>query len=163
MKAIVIGDTHMPKKAEGLSKRLVSELGQADLIIHTGDWSSLDVYEELSRFAEVKGVKGNVDNVEIVERFPKKLLLTVKGFRIGVIHGDGTTGTTEKRALKAFEDDDVDVVLFGHSHIPYLRFHQKTLLINPGSPTDKRKVPVNSFVVLTIEETIETSFKFFHS
>ncbi|MBR7553480.1 metallophosphoesterase family protein [Allobacillus sp. GCM10007491] len=163
MKVIVIGDTHMPKKAEGLPKRLVSKLNQADLIIHTGDWSSLDVYEELSRFAEVKGVRGNVDDAEIVERFPQKLLLTVKGFRIGVIHGDGTTGTTEKRALNAFKDDDVDVVLFGHSHIPYLRYHQKTLLINPGSPTDKRRVPVNSFVVLTIEETIEPSFKFFHS
>lgn len=163
MRVIVIGDTHMPKKAETLPIPLLSELERADLIIHTGDWSSLEVYEELSRFAEVKGVRGNIDQVEIVESFPEKLLLSIKGFHIGVFHGDGTKGTTEKRALEAFESEQVDVVLFGHSHIPYLRYHQKTLLINPGSPTDKRRVPVNSFVVLTIKETIDPSFKFFHS
>ncbi|MFP3472622.1 metallophosphoesterase family protein, partial [Micrococcus sp. SIMBA_144] len=69
--------------------------------------------------------------------------------------------TTEKRALEAFEGEDVDVIIFGHSHIPFSRFMKGILLFNPGSPTDKRKLPYYSHGVLTIEETWKIEHVFY--
>ena len=161
MRIIVLGDTHIPKRAKELPSRLIEELKNAELIIHTGDWSSMEVYEELRQFAEVKGVTGNVESDEVIEFFPKRTVIEAGGFRLGVIHGDGTKWTTERRALEAFSEEQVDVILFGHSHIPYLRYHKKKLLINPGSPTDKRQSPFKSFVILDIQDTIRPSFVFF--
>ncbi|MEN1967187.1 metallophosphoesterase family protein [Lentibacillus sp. N15] len=161
MKIVVTSDTHMPSKGNQLPNRLVRELVTTDLIIHAGDWSSLEVYDMLVAYAPVKGVYGNVDGENIRERFPVKELVTIGGYRIGVVHGHGEKKTTEKRALEAFSDDEVDVLIFGHSHIPMLRYFKKVLLLNPGSPTDKRVLPHYSFAVLEVDEEIRAELIFF--
>ncbi|QKY68389.1 metallophosphoesterase [Lentibacillus sp. CBA3610] len=160
MKIVVTADTHL-KEAGKLPSRLITELQSADVIVHAGDWKSYDVYEELSRYGDVIGVYGNIDGDDIREHLPAKQVFEIKGFRIGVIHGHGDKKTTEKRALEAFADDQPDVIIFGHSHIPLIRYFKKQLLLNPGSPTDKRTLPYYSFAILEITGEIHAELIFF--
>ncbi|WP_419880576.1 metallophosphoesterase family protein [Peribacillus sp. B-H-3] len=161
MKIIVLSDTHMPKKAKKLPSILLKELNNADLILHAGDWQTMEVYEELCRYGKVEGVYGNIDSQEILEIFPEKLILTVKQFKIGLIHGHGKKWTTEKRALFAFQDEDVDMIIYGHSHIPKIAHENKCLLFNPGSPTDKRRQKQYSFGIVTAGDMLEAKHIFF--
>ncbi|MGM0827917.1 MAG: metallophosphoesterase family protein [Bacillota bacterium] len=161
MKIIVVSDTHMPKKRRGLPEILKDDLRKSDLIIHAGDFQTLDVYREFMEYGELIAVVGNVDNSDLQAFLPKKRIIKKKGLKIGVMHGDGKAKTTEKRVLEAFESDEVDLIVFGHSHIPYSRYMKGRLLFNPGSPTDKRKLPYFSHGVLTIEDTWKIEHKFY--
>lgn len=118
MKITVLSDTHIPKKAKTLPPQVVTELENCDLIIHAGDWQTIHVYHELIKYGNVKGVYGNVDSEELLELLPEKLVVELEGTRIGVVHGHGKRWTTERRAMEAFADDQVDCIFFGHSHIP---------------------------------------------
>ncbi|WP_409299024.1 metallophosphoesterase family protein [Peribacillus sp. SCS-26] len=162
MKIVVLSDTHMPRKGRVLPDQLKTELGNCELIIHGGDWKTLDVYEELSAYGEVRGVHGNVDGEDIKKLFPEKIIVESGGVRIGVTHGHGKGLTTERRARAAFVDEEVHAVIFGHSHIPLLKKEGGILIFNPGSPTDKRRQPRYSFGILTIEEgTVSARHVFF--
>ncbi|MCA0988245.1 metallophosphoesterase family protein [Guptibacillus algicola] len=152
MNIIIISDTHMPRKGKSLPLSLVKELEQSDLIIHAGDWQTLDVYEELKQYAPISGVYGNVDDNDIRERFEFKEIIECSSLKIGITHGHGRNKTTEKRAVDLFEDDDVDVIIFGHSHIPVHKEYDGRIIFNPGSPTDKRRQPMFSFGKLTFTE-----------
>lgn len=161
MRIVVLSDTHIANQRKQLPQQLIQELKQADAIIHAGDWVSLSVYEQLKTFAPVKGVYGNVDGIEIRNQFPEKELLTFNGYRIGVVHGHGYNKTTEQRAFDAFADEEVDAIIFGHSHIPYIRYYKKVMMLNPGSPTDKRAQPYYSFAILHLDKEIRAEFIFF--
>lgn len=162
MRVGIISDTHMPKRAKKLPKKLIEGLQAVDLIIHAGDWTSLDVYHELLQIAPVLGVFGNVDPYEVQEVFEEKVILEVSGFKIGVIHGHaGKKKNTPARALEAFQDNKMDVIIFGHSHIPYKEVIENTLLFNPGSPTDKRFQPQYSFGLMEIHEAIQIEHQFY--
>ncbi|WP_462409806.1 metallophosphoesterase family protein [Neobacillus sp. Marseille-QA0830] len=161
MKIIVLSDTHMPKRAKELPDRLTKELKEADLIIHAGDWQTLEVYHQLASFGKVAGVYGNVDGEDIQTKFPDKLMIEEKGFKIGVVHGHGTGKTTEKRALEAFKGEQLDCIIFGHSHIPVHKYDQGILLLNPGSPTDKRRQKQYSFGILHVNDTLQAELIFF--
>ncbi len=152
MKIVVVADTHLPKRSKGLPEQLKEELSTAEQIIHAGDWQTIEVYEEFKKYGEVIGVSGNADDEVIRELLPTKRIVSCMGYKIGIVHGDGKGKTTEKRALETFQDDEVDIIIFGHSHIPYIRYVNGVLLFNPGSATDKRKLPVYSFGTMTIDE-----------
>ncbi|WP_203333970.1 metallophosphoesterase family protein [Planococcus beigongshangi] len=160
-KIVILSDTHIPVRAKQLPDILLKACEEADLILHAGDWQTLDVYFELSAYAETIGVAGNVDPWEIIDRFGKKKILAVDDVKIGITHGDGTGKTTEQRALAAFTDDDVDLVIFGHSHIPVMKELNGVTLFNPGSPTDKRRQIQYSFGMLEIGETWKLEHIFF--
>ncbi|WP_421378882.1 metallophosphoesterase family protein [Bacillus salacetis] len=153
MKIIVVSDTHMPNRGKELPPVLIKELKKADMIIHAGDWNNLEVYEMLKEYGRVEGVYGNTDEQEIRDAFPGKKVLQAEGYTIGIVHGDGNGKTTEKRAFGAFEEKP-DVIIFGHSHIPYVRFDHRVLLFNPGSATDKRKQPYYSFGILELGDDL---------
>jgi putative phosphoesterase len=161
VKVVVISDTHIPKKANTLPARLQIDLKKADLIIHAGDWQTLDVLEELSNYAEVKGVYGNVDGKEIQEHLPEKLIININDKIIGIVHGHGKRLTTEKRALEAFKDIKVDCIIFGHSHIPVIKEVDGILLFNPGSSTDKRRQQQYSYGILTVNQSIHAELVYF--
>ncbi|RFU64205.1 metallophosphoesterase family protein [Bacillus sp. V59.32b] len=161
MKIVIISDTHMPKMAKKLPDSLVEGLKGADLIIHAGDWQTLDVYDELSQYTTVEGVSGNVDGTDIKEKFGEKIILELNGKRIGVVHGHGKKGTTEKRAIDAFKDEHMDMIIFGHSHIPVKKEMDGVLLLNPGSPTDKRRQPRFSYGLMYITDTIHVEHVFY--
>lgn len=161
MKIIVLSDTHIPKRAKSLPNRLLDELKDANLIIHAGDWQTIDVYNQLTTFAKVEGVYGNVDDDNIKEMFPENQIVEVSGFKIGITHGHGTGKTTEKRAIQKFEGEMVNCIIFGHSHIPIKKYNNGILLFNPGSPTDKRRQEKYSFGVITIGDTLAAEHIYF--
>ncbi|SEN57065.1 hypothetical protein SAMN05518847_103228 [Paenibacillus sp. OV219] len=154
MKVVVVSDTHMTRMAKKLPERLIEELKSANAILHAGDWMALSVLEMLEQYAQTEGVAGNNDGSEIVARLGWRKLLEIEGVRIGIVHGHKGTGVrsdTELNAYRAFEKGQVDVVVFGHSHIPVKRERDGVLMFNPGSPTDKRRQAQYSFGILTIE------------
>ncbi|MFZ3579773.1 metallophosphoesterase family protein [Virgibacillus sp. DJP39] len=161
MKVLVTADTHIPTKGKQLPSNFIEACKTADLIIHAGDWKSMEVYRTLSKYAEVKGVYGNVDSDEIKEQFPALQIVEVIGYKIGIVHGHGERKTTEKRAIEAFDEKEVDVIIFGHSHIPLIRYFKKVLVMNPGSPTDKRKLPYYSYGTIEIDKEIKAELIFY--
>ncbi|ASA19626.1 metallophosphoesterase family protein [Paenibacillus donghaensis] len=154
MKVGVVSDTHMSSVGKGLPQALKAELRDADLILHLGDWVAMEIYDLLSELAPVEGIAGNNDGAEIIKRFGERKLLTLEGVRIGMIHGHTPYSGkgTDGNALRAFEDEQVDVILFGHSHQPLLRQENGILLFNPGSATDKRREKLYSFGVLHLKD-----------
>lgn len=163
IRILILSDTHMPKKSKQLPGVLLNEMNFCDLIIHAGDWQSIELYEELKKRAPVEGVYGNTDNDEMRAILKKKILLEIKGFKIGVVHGHGKEKTTEKRSIEAFSDEGVNAIIFGHSHIPVKKLHNEVILFNPGSPTDKRRMPNYSFGILEITDELIFNHVFFDS
>jgi putative phosphoesterase len=152
MRIVVVSDTHIPKMNKKLPERLLSELKEADVILHAGDWTQMSVYEVLAAYAPTYGVAGNNDGTEIVRKFGLHKILEFEGKRIGLVHGHGAgyRKDTESRALEAFKDKKLDALIYGHSHIPVLKRTGEMLVFNPGSPTDKRRQPFYSFGILKI-------------
>ncbi|MCA1062973.1 YfcE family phosphodiesterase (plasmid) [Cytobacillus spongiae] len=161
MKIVVTADTHLPKKSRGLPEELRIDLLKSDLIIHAGDFQTIEIYQQLKDFGELIAVAGNVDHPDLKELLPQKMIIEKKGLKIGLVHGDGAGKTTEKRALETFQHDDVGVIIFGHSHIPFSRYQNGIFLFNPGSPTDKRKLPYFSHGILTIGDSWKIEHKFY--
>lgn len=154
MKVGVVSDTHLSHAAKELPRVLIEEFSKVDLILHLGDWVAMEVYDRLSRLAPVEGIAGNNDGSEIIQRFGERKIITLEGVRIGMIHGHTPYSRkgTDGNALLAFEGEELDCILFGHSHQPLLRKENGVLLFNPGSPTDKRREKQYSFGLMDIEE-----------
>lgn len=161
MKIGVISDTHIPNRATSIPTTVLEGFAGVELIIHVGDWQDMSVYQELTRIAPVEGVAGNVDGEEIQQKFGVKKVLSINGFKIGVVHGDGKGKTTLKRVTEAFNNQVVDVILFGHSHIPYHQIHNGIIYFNPGSPTDKRIQKKYSYGILSLEKEIQAELIYF--
>ncbi|MBB4825077.1 putative phosphoesterase [Sporosarcina luteola] len=158
MKIVILSDTH----AKTLPSRLLDECATADLILHAGDWGNLAFLEQLEALAKVIGVHGNIDSPAIQSIYPATQMIQAGEFTIGMVHGHGDKGTTEKRAREAFAAENLDAIVFGHSHIPLIRYANRTLLLNPGSPTDKRKLPYYSFLVLHVEDFLRPELILFN-
>lgn len=149
---VVVADTHLPKFGKEFPLVLINELKKADCIIHAGDLSTVDVYDQLSEYAFVYAVYGNVDDEKVLNKLDDQLVIQIEDVKIGITHGHGEGKTTLKRVIDRFKDDDVDLVIFGHSHIPLLQEINGRWYFNPGSPTNKRKQKDYSFGLLMINE-----------
>lgn len=150
-----VSDTHIPVRTRALPAGLLRELGGVDLILHAGDLVSLGVLQDLGRLAPVLAVAGNMDPEGVSERLPEALLVEAGGWRLGLTHGAaGDAPTTPERALEAFtagaSSGPPDVVVFGHSHQPLCERRGPVLLLNPGSPTDRRFASRLSCGILTL-------------
>ncbi len=146
----LISDTHMPHRGQELPKELVRGLQGVDLILHAGDWTAPFVIDRLSEIAPVDGVAGNNDGPDLIARWGRRKIVTVEGVRIGLIHGDGYSRPTEENARRAFAKEDVDLIVFGHSHKPWKGELDGVLLFNPGSACDKRRESRYSYGILEI-------------
>ncbi|HET7657174.1 MAG TPA: metallophosphoesterase family protein [Bacillales bacterium] len=156
MRVGVVSDTHMPGAGSELPKRVIEGLTGVDLIIHAGDWTMPEVYEQFHSIAPVEGVTGNVDSPKMSELLGTEKILNLNGYRIGVVHGHRGNGrTTPQRARNTFRDEETDLIIFGHSHIPFDEVIDDVRVFNPGSPTDKRRQPRFSFAIMTLGETLE--------
>ena len=136
-------------------------MADADYIIHAGDITAPQVLDVLAAYAKVMAVSGNADPPELQEVLGEKKILRLDGSVIGVYHGHGLKGTTLQRAAAAFEGTDVDAVVFGHSHIPYIGHHEGVLLLNPGSPTDRRRNPYYSYGVIETGKTLSARIVYY--
>ncbi|PZE21793.1 metallophosphoesterase family protein [Paenibacillus xerothermodurans] len=163
MRIGVVSDTHMFPRAKQLPQALLDGLQGVDMILHAGDWQEERVVALFERIAPVDGVAGNNDGSAILDRFGRCKVLRVAGYQVGLVHGDGARKTSLDRAIDAFRDASVDVIVFGHSHIPYRGMHDGVLVLNPGSPTDKRQQPQYSYGILQLGETIEAAIHYYDS
>ena len=145
MRIGVISDTHVTSFEE-IPDRILITLADVDLIIHAGDFVTLDVLDGLKRLGEVKAVRGNMDSGDIKRILPEKELLLIEGKRIGIAHGSGSPYGIEDRVSRLFED--VDIIIYGHSHQPENEIKKGILFFNPG-------LARNSFGVLTVGNDIE--------
>ena len=146
--AVVLADTHIPRRAHALPGGLVPHLEKADLILHAGDLIVPAVLDELASYAPVHAVKGNVDPPGVA--LPETLQFDFGGAKIAMIHDSGRKEGRRKRLQKRFPE--ARVVVFGHSHVPILEDEDGLLLLNPGSPTDKRRQPQHTFALLYAKE-----------
>ena len=161
MKIGVISDTHIPKRAKCLPEIVLDTFKGVHHIIHAGDLMSMEVIYKLEELAPVTAVTGNTDSPELLERLGDKKILTLGNFSFGIFHGHGKKGKTVENAIKCFQDDTVNCIIFGHSHIPYCQFYDNILLFNPGSPTDKRRNMYYSFGLIEVDETISPHLIYF--
>lgn len=141
MRLLIIADTHVPKRARDLPDALWSEAEAADVVVHAGDWVSVDLLDALeSRARRVIGVYGNNDGPELRARLPEIAYADLDGLALAVVHETGPSTGREARCGSRFPG--VDVLIFGHSHIPWDSTTPGGLrLLNPGSPTDRRRQP----------------------
>jgi putative phosphoesterase len=139
---LLLADTHLPKRARALSPGVWAAVESADLVVHAGDWVDVALLDELQgRAARLLGVWGNNDGDRLRARLPEVARETVDGIRIAVVHETGPSTGREARCDAAYPD--TDLLVFGHSHIPWDSVTPNGLrLLNPGSPTDRRRQPV---------------------
>lgn len=138
----LISDTHIPVRAEAIPKGALEIFQKADFIIHAGDLVQLSVIDELEQLAPVLAVCGNMDGPEIHGKLPKLNSVKVFDWKIGVTHDPGSLfGKTKMREIA--RKNGFDVLVYGHTHNSRVKWEEKTLFINPGSPTD----PIPPFVV----------------
>ncbi len=151
MKIGVISDTHIGEDLNKLNAFLDIHMVDIDMLIHAGDYKSIDVIQTLKDYKRFVGVWGNVDNDDIRECINEKEIIEIEDYRIGIFHGHGSKKTTIDRVYDAFDGENVDIIIFGHSHQPIIKTKNGILMLNPGSPTSKRKERWFSYIVLEIE------------
>lgn len=150
MRLVLISDTHIPKRAKDLPARVWEAVDQADVVFHAGDWvepAALDVLEARAR--RLIGVVGNNDGPELGRRLPEVARVELQGLRFTVVHDTGPGQGREKRCDALYPG--TDVLVFGHSHIPWDTTSPNGMrLLNPGSPTDRRRQPHATFMTAAI-------------
>jgi uncharacterized protein len=148
---LLISDTHIPGRARRLSDAVLKAADMADLVIHAGDWVAASVLDELEQHTDVLGVWGNNDAADLRDRLPEVARRTIGGVRFAVVHETGQATRREVRMDAAYPD--VDVLVFGHSHIPWDTVTPRGMrLLNPGSPTDRRRQPVCTMMTAVVDD-----------
>ena len=148
----VIADTHIPKRGARLPETVLRHFEDVELILHAGDLSTLAVLDQLSAYAPVEAVQGNIEQPEVTLALPIKRALVVGGCEIGMVH---ILGNRERYFRNArLEFPSARVVVFGHSHIPWVEDRDGLLLLNPGSAMERRRQPTCTIARLTITNGI---------
>ncbi|KQR40452.1 metallophosphoesterase family protein [Microbacterium sp. Leaf159] len=148
---LLIADTHVPARARRLPDSVLRAVDEADIVVHAGDWidvATLDLLE--SRSQVLVGVFGNNDGPALRERLPEIARFTVEEVDVAVVHETGPKQRREERMDAAFPG--TDLLVFGHSHIPWDTVAPSGMrLLNPGSPTDRRRQPVCTVMSVVID------------
>ncbi|WP_035772804.1 YfcE family phosphodiesterase [Arthrobacter sp. Br18] len=150
IRLVLLSDTHLPKRAKILPPEVWAAVGAADVVVHAGDWTERALLEELSRRSRrLLACYGNNDGDGIRDRLPLVAHDVVGGLRFAVVHETGAKTGREARMDLRFPG--TDVLVFGHSHIPWDTTTPRGLrLLNPGSPTDRRRQPHCSYMTATV-------------
>lgn len=150
MRLVLIADTHVPARARDLPAVVWRAVADADVVVHAGDWVSEFLLDALqARAKRLIGVYGNNDGGGLRERLPEVARAELAGLRLAVVHETGPAAGRERRCAARFPDRDV--VVFGHSHIPWDSVAPTGLrLLNPGSPTDRRRQPRATYLTAEI-------------
>lgn len=150
MKILVLSDTHIPRVAQDLPRKVYEEASGCDLILHAGDFVEKDLLDRLKKLKTVQAVYGNMDNAELRRILKDKEIVQAGAFRIGLIHGYGAPKDLTETVRKEFQK--VDAIVFGHSHTAINTVIDGVLLFNPGSPTDNIFASTNSYGVLEVND-----------
>jgi len=133
MKIGVISDTHLKEPHPEFKKMIEFHFKDVEKIFHAGDFVDWCIAEYLSSQKELIGVCGNMDSYDIQKAFPEKRIIELKGFKIGLVHGGGSPFGIESRVRKEF--DEIDAIVYGHTHTPANHQVKNIFFFNPGSPT----------------------------
>ncbi|HEY1970019.1 MAG TPA: metallophosphoesterase [Pseudonocardia sp.] len=146
MRLLLISDTHVPGRRRRVPDQVWQAVDDADVVVHAGDWDSVELLDELQRRAHLLiGVYGNNDGAALRARLPEIATAELAGVRLAVIHDTGPAAGRERRCATRFPD--TDLLVFGHSHIPWDSVADSGLrLLNPGSPTDRRRQPTHTWM-----------------
>jgi putative phosphoesterase len=136
----------MPRGARGLPDGCLRLLQESSLILHTGDLTSRDFLTELEGLGPVAAVRGNMDEPPLRSVLPERLEIEAEGIRVGIVHDGGSRAGREDRLRTWFPD--CDAVAYGHSHLPEVRMLDETWILNPGSPTERRRAQEKTMIVL---------------
>ncbi|MFF0400116.1 metallophosphoesterase family protein [Streptomyces sp. NPDC005248] len=154
MQLLLTSDTHLPTRAKRLPEALLAGVDEADVVIHAGDWTdeaTLDLLE--SRARRLIGVYGNNDGPGLRRRLPEVARAELGRLRFGVVHETGAAVGRERRCARCFPD--LDVLVFGHSHIPWDSMAPGGMrLLNPGSPTDRRRQPFCTYMTASVTDGV---------
>ncbi len=152
MLVAVISDTHMPRGARRLPQAFAEQIAGADLLLHAGDFMTVEVLRELERIGPpLVGVHGNVDTAELQRLLPAERVVRVEDARIAMVHDAGPAAGRLRR-MRARFGGTADAVVFGHSHLP---LHEQAedgfQIFNPGSPTERRRAPAHTMGLARVE------------
>lgn len=151
MHLLILSDTHVPVRARDLPAALWDEVLRADVVLHAGDWIDVALLDALESCCDrVIGCWGNNDGLDLRARLPEVAHAELGGLSFAVVHETGQSTGREKRLDAAYAG--IDVVVFGHSHIPWDSLTPGGIrLLNPGSPTDRRRQPVGTYLTATAD------------
>ncbi|PZR53867.1 YfcE family phosphodiesterase [Xylanimonas oleitrophica] len=149
---LLLSDTHVPTRARDLPPQVWHAIEAADVVVHAGDWTTPEIADAVeARAACLVGVAGNNDGPQLHARFGEVARTTIEGLRVAVVHETGPKQGRELRADAAFPE--TDLLVFGHSHIPWDTVSPAGMrLLNPGSPTDRRRQPVGTVMTVTVTD-----------
>lgn len=148
MKIGVVADTH----SRPIPPQLIAELKNVDLIIHAGDFCTQKDYHFFSSLKAVKAVWGNMDEPALRKSLPRREIIDIDGVRVGIYHGEGPAVKVLDYVQGEFGDENLQAVVFGHSHQAYNEVIGTTLYFNPGSPNDTILAPFCSYGILEIKK-----------
>jgi len=146
LKIAVLSDTHVTS-FDDIPRKIIDCLSTVDLIVHAGDFVTLNVFEGLNKSGKVTAVHGNMDSSELRNSLPEKEIIEVGSRRIGITHGWGAPWEMEKKVKSVFPDEKLDAIVFGHSHFSQNKVIDDILFFNPGKASQ-------SFGILTVGEDI---------
>jgi putative phosphoesterase len=156
----VLSDTHSPRFWKGCPPVVAAVLEGTDVILHAGDVCLVETLVELEAFAPVHAVRGNNDGDDVAAwGAPETLELDLDGLVVAMVHDSGPASGRGARLLRRFPD--ADLVVFGHSHIPWDEVRRGQRAFNPGSPTDRRRQPHGTMGELVVEDGALVSARIF--
>lgn len=152
MRLLLIADTHVPRRARDLPEEVWDEVARAHVVVHAGDWVSAELLDEVeARAARLVACWGNNDGPALRARLPERADATLDGLRLTVVHETGAAAGREARMSRLYPQ--TDVLVFGHSHIPWDSTTDTGLrLLNPGSPTDRRRQPFCTYMTARVDD-----------
>jgi len=157
VRLLLLADTHVPLRARDLPAQVWDEVAEADVVVHAGDWVAPELLDELTtKAARLVACWGNNDGPVLRSRLPERADVMLGGLHVTVVHETGPAAGREARMSRRYPDSDV--LVFGHSHIPWDTTTKTGLrLLNPGSPTDRRRQPTCTYMTATIANSALTN------
>ncbi len=148
-KIIIISDTHATT-IEKLPHNLISEIKSADVVIHAGDADNINFIDELQDICKhLYAVKGNCD---IGSKLPNQLIVDIEGVKIGINHGTGNYNNIIDRLYYVFSEEDPDIIIYGHTHVPLNEEIEGVWFINPGSTSLNRTYTYGTYAELIVQD-----------
>ncbi|MDZ7881801.1 MAG: metallophosphoesterase [Mycobacterium sp.] len=156
MHLLLISDTHVPNRARDMPAAVWDAVEEADVVLHAGDWMAPDLLDRLQdRTPFLVACWGNNDGDELRARLPERADADLGGLRFTVTHEAGVAAGRDERMARLYPD--TDVLVFGHSHIPWDATASTGLrLLNPGSPTDRRRQPFCTYMTASVDSGVLT-------
>ena len=164
---LIIGDTHITNIRE-LSEVIIEAINQADWVIHTGDYARKELIDDLkeSKGDKFQGVYGNADPLNVRETVPAKVIIKIQGKKIAITHPatGGSSSITKSKVISEFLGEELDVIIYGHTHEAFIEKYKEILLINPGRGYIERysSNPSGSFIILEIDKELTAEIKYFN-